>query len=1326
MSRTDPRRGQESGPCTSGPTSGKKGNDMKTKWRSITPLGIGACAALATPALAQSGDGSAEKAFPQDWVERFEWREIGPANMGGRITDFAVYNDDPSTYYVGTASGGLLKTTDNGVSFEHQFTDQGASAIGDIAVSQQNPDLIWVGTGEDNPRNSSSFGDGVYKSADGGETFGHMGLEGSFQTGKILIHPEDDDTVFVGALGRLWGPNEQRGVFKSTDGGETWDNVLYVDENTGAIDVVMHPDDPDVMLAAMWERRRDEFDTNDPWRRWGPGSGVYRSTDGGENWNKITSGLPSVEMGRIGLWWSRYDTDVVFTVVDTERAGMGIENAGWLGVRTFDRGVDLGTRVFRVDDDSPAAEAGLERGDTIVAVGGEVVTDNDDFLRLTATRLEGETVEMVVVRDDEKIEKEITLGENPDPDARPFATRIDGQQANIGDLQGPDGYQTGGVFRSDDAGRSWERINSNNPRSMYYSNIIQDHNDPDFLWMHGTRLWRSVDGGETWTSDATPGEVHVDHHAFWINPEDGDHLLLGNDGGIYVTYDKGEKFDHLNHVGLAQFYHVQVDNRPLYNVYAGLQDNGTWGGPNRTRSNEGPRNSDWFRVGGGDGFIVMVNPDDPDHVYGASQNGNVYSVNFRTGERRSLRPRAERGEDDYRWNWKTPFLLSHHNGGIFYSAGSHVFRSLDEGGDMDNISPVITRTRRGAATALDESPLNSDHLMVGTDDGSLWVTRDAGANWENVVFPYDPDAFSDDNEDGPRASQNAAATDAQRNGSTNGSANGSANGAAYGSNGTSSIVDAELTSAGPASDAQPEQEQEGSNRIEMMLRRMDKNRDGKLQKSEVPERMQWIFPLLDKNEDGELTKKELEQGAEQLRRRAGRAMQSGEESGQSEQATQRERRMRRRAAQAEAQQTSQEETQPDTESQPAETDPDDPILGTWILEFEGGQGVGEIFVEMARDEEGELNASTDAAFIQGGAESPVNYDAETGEFSLDIEAGFGVMGVAGTLEGDEITGEINAPEVGFSAAFSGYREGARREATEGDPLGSMIPGPRRVQSVEWSKFAEQRVYVVLDGHYYDDDNPYVFVSEDAGRTWRDLTANLPTVTTRVLREDLENPDLLYLGTEFGFYISIDRGETWTRFHNNLPSNAVHDVAQHEFMGEIVLGTHGRGAWALDVTPLRQMTEPARLADVYLYQPNKVYRWRNRPSRGEGTRDFSGENPDDNAHIYYSFNNNVDDATLEIQDARGRTVATLDAETDGGLHHAEWNLRRESDNNFGPLVEPGTYRVVMTAGEYTITRTLEVENDPEMGDTVFATDSFFSTESFGDVEEGPEGDGYIDR
>lgn len=1287
----------------------------------MTWIAAAAGLALAPSAAAQQASGSAEPSLPAEWVERFEWREIGPANMGGRITDLAVFNDDPSTYYVGTASGGLLKTTDNGVTFEHQFTGQDTVAIGDISVSQQNPDLIWVGTGEENPRNSSSFGDGVYKSTDGGATFEHMGLEESFQTGALVIHPEDNDTVFVGALGRLWGPNEQRGLFKSTDGGESWDKVLYVDENTGCIDLVMHPDDPDVMLAAMWERRRDEFDTNDPWRRWGPGSGIYRSTDGGDTWDKITSGLPTVEMGRVGFWWSRYDTDVVFAVVDTERSGMGIEDAGWLGVRTFDRGVDVGTRVFRVEGDSPADESGLERGDTIIAVDGEVVTDNDDFQRLTATKLIGETVDIVVMRDDEKMELSIELAENPDPDPRPFATRIDGQQANIGDLQGPDGYQTGGLFRSDDAGRSWERINSNNPRSMYYSKIMQDHTDPDYMWMAGTALWRSVDGGETWTSDATPGEVHVDHHAFWINPTDGDHLLLGNDGGVYVTYNKGEKWDHLNHAGLAQFYHIQVDNRPLYNVYGGLQDNGTWGAPNRTRNNEGPRNSDWFRVGGGDGFIVMVDPEDPDHVYGASQNGNVYSVNFRTGQRRSLRPRADRGEDDYRWNWKTPFLLSHHNGGIFYSAGNHVFRSLDEGGDMDKISPEITRTRRGAATALDESPLNSDYLMVGTDDGSLWVTRDAGANWENIVFPYDPDAFSDDEDEGPRASERAASA-APSSGDAPAAGISSAEG-------SGAMTDAEMNGAGPVDGVQPEQE--GGNRIQMMLRRMDKNRDGKLQKSEVPERMQWIFPLLDKNEDNVLTKKELEQGAEQLRRRAGRAMQSGGE--QAEQAGQRQRRMRRRAAQSggareqsRGQSQRQGQRQSQSGSQP-QADPDDPILGTWILEFQGGQGAGEVYVVMERDEDGNLTAIAEAAFIQEASPSAVNYDEQTGEFSLDIEAGFGVLAVTGTLEGDEITGEINAPEVGFSAPFEGYREGARRGAAEGDPLGSMIPGPRRAQSIEWSKFAEQRVYVVLDGHYYDDDNPYVFVSEDAGRTWRDLTADLPTITTRVLREDLENPDVLYLGTEFGFYVSVDRGETWTRFHNNLPTVAIHEVAQHPTMGEIVLGTHGRGAWIADVTALRQMTEPARLADVYLYQPNTVHRWRGMPSRGSGTRTFAGENPDDNAHIYYSFNNPVDDARLEVQDARGRTVAELEAETGEGLHHAEWNLRADrEDSNFGPLVDPGTYRVVLTAGEYTISRTLEIANDPDMGEQVFATDSFRSSETFGEEEEGPGGDGFIDR
>ncbi|MEM0983330.1 MAG: PDZ domain-containing protein [Planctomycetota bacterium] len=1287
---------------------------------SMFVLAGAAVAIAAGPVLGQS----AEPALNPDWAELYDWREIGPSNMGGRIVDMAIYEADPGTFYVATASGGLLKTTNNGYSFEHQFDDQSTVAIGDIDVFQGDPDIVWVGTGEENPRNSTSFGDGVYKSTDGGKTFKNMGLTESFQTGALVIHPEDSDTVLVGALGRLWGPNEERGIYKTTDGGESWDQVLYVDENTGCIDIVMDPDNPNVMLAAMWDRRRDEFDTNDPWRRTGPGSGIWRSTDGGDSWTPVTSGLPTVDMGRVGFWWSRFDTDVVFAVVDTERQGMGMENMGWLGVTTSDRGVDVGTQIFRVDDDSPASENGIQRGDTIIAIGGEVVADNDDFQRLTFTKEVGDTIEVTVMRDGEKMEMEVELAENPDEDYRPFQTRIDGQVANIQDYQGPDGFETGGLFKSTDKGRTWKRINSNNPRAMYYSKVIQDHTDPNYMWMAGTSLWRSEDGGETWSGDGIPGEVHVDHHSLWINPSNGKHLMLGNDGGLYITYDRGKQWDHHNHVAIGQFYHVQVDNRPLYNVYGGLQDNGTWGAPNRTRSNEGPVNSDWFRVGGGDGFIVMVDPEDPDHVYGASQNGNVYSVNFRTGARRSMRPRAERGEDRYRWNWKTPFLLSHHNGGIYYSAGNHVFRSLDEGENMEKISPEITRTRRGAGTALDESPLNANHIMVGTDDGSLWVTADGGKEWTNIVFPYDESAFNEDAEDGPRAAGSPApAAETQNKAQNEVQSDEEFDLFEFFDLDRPASLDEDESFIDDGTDslsAQPARA--GQSRIQQMVRRMDRNRDGKLQKSEVPEQMQWIFPVLDVNEDDVLDRSELEKGAEKLSQgRSGNAAAATSERSNSDRAQAQP--SRRAQARASAQASS---------NAPASSD--DPIAGVWVLEIQSEQAPGEIIVEMIRKDDGSYAAKVDAAFIEGAEEAPVQIDEDNNSFTIELDAGFGVLTVKGEIDGDTLTGELSSADVGFSAPFTGAREGANGASSgKGDTLSSMLPGPRRVQSIEWSKFDEDRVYVVMDGHYADDDAAYVFMSDDAGQSWMSLTDNLPEVTTRVLREDLENEDLLYLGTEFGLYVSIDRGTTWTKFHNNLPTVAIHDIAQHETMGDIVLGTHGRSFWALDVTSLRQMTGPARNADAFLFEPNTVYRWRSEPSRGSGTRYFAGDNPDGNAEIFYNLGSSQQDISIEIHDINGKLVKALDAEGSAGLHKVEWNLRKDppagqNDNRFrrfGPLVEPGTYRVVMTAGPYTISRPLVVENDPEMGEQVFATDSFLSEETFGEEEEGGD-DGLIRR
>ena len=331
--------------------------------------------------------------LPADWLKAVTWRPIGPANMGGRIVDLAMYGQDPVVYWAATASGGLLKTENNGVTFEHQFDHETTVSLGSVAVSATDPKVVWVGTGENNPRNSVSYGDGVYKSTDGGKTWKNMGLEKTYQIGRILIDPKDSNTVYVGALGRLYGPNQDRGVFKTADGGQTWKKVLYIDEETGVIDMRMHPTDSNKLVVAMWGRRRDGFDSwpgnevpvpegyngYDPIQKWGSGSGLFKTSDGGGSWKKLTKGLPSSNFGRVGLDWYQKDPNVLFAVIDCADIGKGPKPfSAYLGV--VGQNVEGKAQFQQVIPESPAAKAGLEVGDVLKAVGNQQISDFDQLL----------------------------------------------------------------------------------------------------------------------------------------------------------------------------------------------------------------------------------------------------------------------------------------------------------------------------------------------------------------------------------------------------------------------------------------------------------------------------------------------------------------------------------------------------------------------------------------------------------------------------------------------------------------------------------------------------------------------------------------------------------------------------------------------------------------------------------------------------------------------------------------------------------------------------------------------------------------------------------
>ena len=563
-------------------------------------------------------------------LDGLEWRCIGPANMGGRIDDFAVVEREPNIIYVGTASGGVWKTTNNGITWKPIFDDQTTSTIGDVTVAPSQPDTVWVGTGEPNNRQSSSWGNGVYKSMDGGETWTNMGLQDTHHIGRIVIHPTNPDIVYVAALGHLWGPNENRGLYKTTDGGRTWTNTKSIDGNTGFVDVAMDHDNPGTLYAAAYQRRRRGWGFNGG----GPGSGMYKTTDGGENWVRLTNGLPQGDLGRIGIDIYRRDPSIVYAVVEHK--------------------------------------------------------------------------------------------------------------------------SDGGVYRSEDKGSTWTKMSSTNPRPMYYSQIRIDPNNDQRIWVLGASMCVSEDGGKNFRTDYVT-RVHGDHHAMWIHPKNSDHMVLGSDGGIYFSYDRGKSWDFVNALPLAQFYEIGIDMQKPYCVYGGLQDNGSWGGPSSTWFRQGITNDEWIKIGGGDGFYTQVDPEDPTLIYAESQSGNLFRVDLKTGESKSLRPQPEDFSERYRFNWNSPILISPHDPKTIYYGGNKLFISKDKGETWEATEDLTTQQDReklelmgvlpekntlsrhdgisfyGDITTISESPVKAGLLYVGTDDGNLQVSRDGGKTWKNVV-----------------------------------------------------------------------------------------------------------------------------------------------------------------------------------------------------------------------------------------------------------------------------------------------------------------------------------------------------------------------------------------------------------------------------------------------------------------------------------------------------------------------------------------------------------------------------------------------------------------
>ncbi len=918
-------------------------------------VGIAICAAAGGALLAQGQAQAPQPPAPINQsddpvLKPFVWRSIGPANMGGRIDDIAVVESNPSIIYVGLATGGLWKSINNGTTWTSLFDTYPISSVGDIAIAPSNPDILYIGTGEPNNRQSSSFGAGVYKTIDGGKTFEYVGLKETQTIARVIVHPKDPNTVYVAAVGHLFGPNAERGLYKTIDGGKNWTNTKFIDNDTGFIDLVMDPVNPNILIAASYQRRRQPWGFNGG----GPGSGLWRTTDAGKTWTKLEgNGLPtSAIIGRVGVNIARSNPKVIYATIEVGASG----------------GTGAG-----VNADGTLVTPGQRGG------GG-------------------------------------------------------GRGGNLCNPLPPPDPNKSGIWRSDDAGKTWKNVASepcSMDRPMYYSHIWIDPTNPDIAYQGGAPFFKTVDGGKTWRQ--VQGIAHSDHHALWINPRNNQHLVLGNDGGYDVSYDQGDTWEFVNSLGaLGQFYGISADMRKPYYVCGGLQDNGSWCGPSATRAGaNGILNSDWFRVGGGDGFYTQNDPTDWTVLYSESQDGATNRIEMRSGRSVSIRPSGPRGQGpggrgavqaapavgespdpaaqpaiaaqfgfggnpngnvvpppppgtSYRFYWNTPFILSPHNPRTVFLGADRLFRSYDRG-DTWIASPDLTKNigrndrpimgvpgtapmaskHDGAASysnivTISESPIVPGVLWVGTNDGNVQVSRDAGHTWKNVV--------------------------------------------------------------------------------------------------------------------------------------------------------------------------------------------------------------------------------------------------------------------------DTVPG---------------------------------VPKETHVSRVEASHFDQATAYATFDNHRLDDHKPYVFKTTNFGESWTSIAGNLPDGNTNVIREDPKNRNLLYLGTEYAFYVSLNGGREWKRFMNGLPTVRIDDILVHPRDNDLILGTHGRSIYIMDdITPLQQMTDPILTTDAHVFDSRPAVAWVNDIQKAitvGGAKHFRGANPPQGTAISYWLKSDPGaDVRIAISDVTGREIRSLPGTRNVGLNRVQWN------------------------------------------------------------------------
>ena len=950
-------------------------------------------------------------------IQNLPFTSVGPTVMSGRVVDLAVNPTNPNEFYVAYASGGLWHTTNNGVSFEPMFQNEAVMTIGAIAVDWKTAKpTVWLGTGEANSSRSSYAGVGCYKSTDGGKTWQHLpGLEESHHVAKIALHPTNPNVAWVAAGGHLYTPNKERGLYKTSDGGKSWKQTLYIDELTGAIDVDIDPANPQVLYAAMWHKTRRAWNFVEG----GKTSGLYKSTDAGETWKLITggqSGLPQDEnTGRIGLSISPKNGQTMYVILDNQASRPAKEKKA----EAIKKLTKDALRVISKDEF-------LKAEDSFIA---DYLEEQNFPERYTAKSLKD------MVRAD-KIKPVAILEYTDDANSRLVNADVIGAE----------------VYRSDDGGQRWRKVNADfldglyNTYGYYFGNLWIAPDNADKIVIAGVPVIRSEDGGKTYRS-MDQGNVHSDHHALWINPANNNHMILGNDGGINITYDNGKTWFKANTPAVGQFYAVAVDMAKPYNVYGGLQDNGVWAGPSTYKADY-----DWYdggqypykRLMGGDGMQVQVDWRDNSTVYTGSQFGNYFRVNKTSGEMKRLVVSTEMGEGKLRWNWESPILISRHNQDVIYFGSNRFHRSLNRGDEFKTLSGDLTQGPKtgdvgfGTLTTIDESPMRFGLIYTGSDDGLVHVSKDGGYNWTNI-------------------------------------------------------------SAG-------------------------------------------------------------------------------------------------------------------------------------------------------------------------------------------------------------------------------------------------LPNNLWVSQVSPSAHDEGTVYVSLNGYRDDHFRPYVFVSKDYGQTWQSLASSLPNEPVNVVREDPKNANLLYVGTDHGLYVSMDKGKSFIRASSaTLPAVAVHDVVVHSRDNELIVGTHGRSIYTVNIEPLQQMADSVMSKPLHLFAMKPIT---NSANWGRVFNKYDDAPTYEYKMTYYA--KQPGRTTAKITTDKGLLLRTLTDTTEAGLNYLTFdyavdttgrvayekalNEAKKKDDKAIELtiaddkklyIRPGKYKLTLEQNGSTLTRDFEVRA-PERRSrrpATFASPGEFEQWREGETEEG---------